>query len=348
VSRLLPQRSKRALRTRNVARSSSRTLSTAELYDPTTGTFALTGALNTARGDHAALVAGGWSDSNSGLTSAEIYQPGSLTPANLVSISVSPLASSLSVGSAQRLVAIGTFSGSSMQMLASVVWNSSDSTVAIVSNASGSNSSIDGDSGNAGVVFGSSPGTATVSACAGSVCGSTTVSVVSGTSGLALSGLPTVRIIGAGQTASFLLFLTPQTGFQGTVALSCAGAPQGTSCVISPSSLVLNKLGRATATVTIASAVQSVTRAKGRAYGSSIPIVALLPAVLGFSVFTVRTRQRTSLSLVAIIFLSQLIACNAGPVAHHADIMPPGSYVITVTANAGVANGQTHLGLIVN
>lgn len=57
--------------------------SSAEIYDPGTGVFSVTGNLATARQVHtttlltngAVLVAGGWNDSNSGLTSAEIYQP---------------------------------------------------------------------------------------------------------------------------------------------------------------------------------------------------------------------------------------------------------------------------------
>lgn len=323
--------------------------SSAEIYDPTTGVFSRTGNLATARQVHtatllsngAALVAGGWSDSDSGLTSAETYQPGYLTPPNLVSISVSPASSLLSVGSAQRLAAIGHFSDGSMQMLASVVWISSDASVAIVSNASGSNGSIDGDSGNPGVVFGSSSGTATISACAGTLCGSTTLNVVSGVSGLALSVLPGVRIIDVGQPASFVVSLMPQVNFNGTVALSCAGAPQGTSCEISPSTLSVNNLGRVTATLTIARTAQSISRENLRTFR----FVVLCSATFCLSVVAVRIRRKAFLLLIAILFSFQIIACNAGSFA---DITQPGSYVITVTAKAATARGQTDFGLIIN
>ena len=58
------------------------TLSSAELYDPATGTWTATGSLGTARYDHTAtllpsgkvLVAGGHNDSGS-LSSAELYDP---------------------------------------------------------------------------------------------------------------------------------------------------------------------------------------------------------------------------------------------------------------------------------
>jgi hypothetical protein len=58
-------------------------LSSAELYDPATGTFTLTGSLITARRDHSAtllrdgrvLIAGGYGNSLGDLLSTEIYDP---------------------------------------------------------------------------------------------------------------------------------------------------------------------------------------------------------------------------------------------------------------------------------
>src|SRR5229473_1400842 len=56
----------------------------AETYEPVLGSFSVTGSLAIARQVHTAtllldgtiVVAGGWSGNNSGLTSAEVYQPG--------------------------------------------------------------------------------------------------------------------------------------------------------------------------------------------------------------------------------------------------------------------------------
>jgi len=79
----------------------------AEVYDPMLGSFSATGNLATARQVHTAtllpdgdvLVASGWSDSNPGLNTAEIYQPAFFTPQNLVSISITPFKPSLGSGS---------------------------------------------------------------------------------------------------------------------------------------------------------------------------------------------------------------------------------------------------------
>lgn len=330
--------------------------SSAEIYDPGTGVFSVTGNLATARQVHTAtllsngsvLVAGGWDDSNSGLTSAEIYQPGSVTPPNLVAISVSPLASSLTLGDAQRLVAIGTFSDHSMQILSSVVWNSSDSTVATVSNASGSNSSISGDSGNPGVVFAVSPGNATIAACAGSVCASTPVSVASGLSGIALSGLPTVRIINGGETATFVLSLVPPVGFQGNATLSCSGAPQGTECVVSPQTTALNAKTIVTAKVVTVRASEDELRSwNGVSFRGNTFFPALCCLMLGVCMFA-KKKHRAGLLFTTFVIGCPLTACERDLSSARLPGTPPGNYSITVTARVGTVASHTQLGLIVN
>lgn len=72
--------------------------SSAELYDPSTGKFTLTGSLNAARVAFTAallengtvLVAGGADSNRNAESSAELYEPGLLTPPGLESITVAP------------------------------------------------------------------------------------------------------------------------------------------------------------------------------------------------------------------------------------------------------------------
>src|SRR3984885_3100632 len=150
-------------------------VASAELYDPVAGTFTVTGSMNSTRqsltttllNNGLVLVAAGMDYYANVLNSAELYQPSTLTPAGLVSIAVSPSSSSLPVGGTEAFTAIGTFSDNSTQTLASVTWNSSDNTIATISN----------DASDRGNTVAVATGSVTLSACAGSLCGSTGVTV---------------------------------------------------------------------------------------------------------------------------------------------------------------------------
>jgi trimeric autotransporter adhesin len=64
------------------------------------------------------------------------------------------------------MIAKGTFNDGSMQQLASVTWSSSNAAIASIAN----------DASNSGVAFGIAAGTTTITATAGSVSGSATLS----------------------------------------------------------------------------------------------------------------------------------------------------------------------------
>jgi IPT/TIG domain/Bacterial Ig-like domain (group 2)/Kelch motif/Galactose oxidase, central domain len=148
----------------------------AELYDPIAGTFATTSSPAAARyiqtatllGNGSVLVAGGSPTAGGAYSSAELYQPPSLIPANLVSITVNPSNPAIPLGTPQKLIAIGTMSNSTQQTLSSVSWSSSNTAVATVST----------DATDQGVVYGVAAGSATISACTGTLCGSTSVTVI--------------------------------------------------------------------------------------------------------------------------------------------------------------------------
>jgi hypothetical protein len=185
-------------------------LASAELYDPVAGTFAVTGSLNNARyyqtvtllDDGMPLVVGSFGGNSA---SAELYQPSTFIPPGLVSIAVSPVNPTVAIGMAQQFVATGTFSGNTTQALASATWRSSSPIVRITD-----------DAGNHGAAAALSLGSATVSACTGAVCGSTTMTTVSNPLG------PTITS------------LSPIYGSVGTVVTITGtnfGVAQGTSTV---------------------------------------------------------------------------------------------------------------------
>lgn len=340
-----------------------------EIYDPVSGTFSVTGNLATARQVHTAtlllngvvLVAGGFTDNNPGLTSAELYQPASFTPANLLSISLSPANPSLLVGGTQELVAIGAFSDNSTEQLTSVIWSSSDTTVATVTNDSGSNSGITNDSTNSGVVWGVAPGTAILTACAGTVCGSTTVTVgpPGGSQGFSLKGSPASLTIAAGEAATFSIMLTPQNGFNQVVTLSCGALPPGARCKISPSSLTLSANTSATAALTITTGSVSA----GTFYSSEPgrtpwaqkgesryfrPMALGVFLSLGFCFLPRPKRNTVSQGSLTVLLLAQIVACGGvTSVRTSSSVTPRGTYTITVKGDCTGMSTTAQMNLVV-
>src|SRR6202034_2210756 len=95
-----------------------------------------------------------------------------VTPAALVSIAVIPANASIANGTGQQFAATGTYTDNSTQPLTTAVnWSSSDTTVASISNASGSN----------GLASSTAQGAATITATLGTISGSTGLTVTAAT-----------------------------------------------------------------------------------------------------------------------------------------------------------------------
>ena len=116
-----------------------------------------------------------------------------VTSAALVSIAVSPVNPSVAAGTAQSFTATGTYTdGSTQTLTTSVTWSSSDSSVANISNAAGSQ-------GQATTL---STGTTSISAASGSVSGSTTLTVTAAVL-VSISVSPTSTSVVTGATQQF-------------------------------------------------------------------------------------------------------------------------------------------------
>jgi hypothetical protein len=175
--------------------SSCTSEATTEIYDAVAGTFssgasltnAVAGQTGTLAPNGSVLLMGGI---NAGVTvgADEWYQPTNLTPPGLVSIAVTPASVFLASGQSQQFTATGTFSDGSTQTLQSAVWNSSNPLAAVVSNSTGS----------AGLASGQSAGTTTLTATAGVVVGSASVSVAALVSIAVLPSNPSI-LVGSNQ-----------------------------------------------------------------------------------------------------------------------------------------------------
>jgi len=73
-----------------------------------------------------------------------------------------------------------------------------------------------------------------------------------------LSSNPTTSTINAGQLATYALAVNPTNGFNQTVALSCSGFPQASTCVITPLVATPDGTNPATATITVQTTVRAV------------------------------------------------------------------------------------------
>ncbi len=173
--------------------------SSAELYDAASGVFGITGSLNTTHQQATAtllnngtvLIAGGYDINEFTPPIAELYDPATLTPPNLVSISIAPTNPTVPLGTSMQLAATGTFSNGNNEQLAEVVWTSSNPGVVSVSD----------DATNAGAAWAAAEGLATVTACAGFICGSTTLTVAPGLVSIVVT--PPSATIALGLTAQF-------------------------------------------------------------------------------------------------------------------------------------------------
>jgi len=166
-----------------------------EFLDPVAATFrsgqpvatALAGHTGTLVATGDVLLIGGI-DAGVTLASDEWYQPINLTPPDLESIAIAPASSFLMPGQTEQLVATGMFNDGSTQTLQSVIWNSSNPSVAAISNSAG----------RAGIVSAQAQGATTVTATAGDVSGSASLEVAALVSLTIAPANPSITV-GSGQ-----------------------------------------------------------------------------------------------------------------------------------------------------
>ena len=135
-----------------------------------TSSAASVATVSNAAGSQGLATTLGTGDTRIGLSSDTVSASATLSvvPAALVSIAIGPANANIALGTNQQFTATGTYTDSTTQDLTSTVtWASSDASVAVISNASGT----------AGLASSSGIGTANISATLGQVSSSTSLTV---------------------------------------------------------------------------------------------------------------------------------------------------------------------------
>jgi hypothetical protein len=168
---------------------------------------------------------------------------------------------------------------------------------------------------------------------------------------VAPSGSPTATVA-PGQTANYMIAVTPYGGFDQTVVLSCSGAPAQSACSLSSSSVALNGSTPASVTVTVTTAGSTASLAHPAGFPPASGTLAVWLAFCGLSGLALlgsdgRSRKRHGRLFYGLAFLCLISlvimfsSCGGGSTGTAsstssstpppASATPAGSYDLTVT-----------------
>jgi hypothetical protein len=167
------------------------------------------------------------------------------------------------------------------------------------------------------------------------------------------------QTVAPGATATYTLAVNPIAGFNQTVALSCSGAPTGSTCSLSPSSIALS--GSTPASVTVSVTTQGNSAAATQPpnpQGTQVPIFFAICGLPGLLLLG-RRRPAVSKRKTAAIYGAALLGvvcfvmagCGGNSSSTGGGSTPANTYTLTVTGTfaSGSANitNSTKLTMIV-
>jgi len=91
-----------------------------------------------------------------------------------------------------------------------------------------------------------------------------------------LSASPGSVTVKQGQSANYMITLTPQNGFQGPVALSCTGLPANTTCSLNPSAVSVSAAAQSQLTIATTAPKTSLGLRSIVFYAVMLPLATLL------------------------------------------------------------------------
>lgn len=175
------------------------------------------------------------------------------------------------------------------------------------------------------------------------------------------SGSSNSATVTAGQSAVYNLTLVPSGGFNGTVSLSCSGAPAAATCSMSPASIVLSSSNPSAFTATVSTTSRALVQHLppwnppvflARAMDAFPWLLCLLAAAIALGRAAGKRRPAgLALALTMLLLLVVLLAaCGSGPASPPSPSSgtPRGTYTLNVIGASGSLNNSVTLVLNVN
>jgi len=162
------------------------------------------------------------------------------------------------------------------------------------------------------------------------------------------TGSSSSTTVTAGQTAIYNLLLSPLSGFNGNVSLSCTGAPNLAACSVSPLSTTVSAAVPISVNVTttantqVAGSIEQPSIQFGNPAAGVFAIFALACTVSMCYLIITSRRLRTTIRCIGLVVaLMSFFACGGGN--QHTSTGSPGTsrgtYTLVVT---GISNGVNH------
>jgi hypothetical protein len=165
-----------------------------------------------------------------------------------------------------------------------------------------------------------------------------------------MSSSATSQTVSPGQVANYSLMLNPESGYDDTVNLTCAGAPSLSTCTLTPNRATLNGTASATVAVAVSTTAGTLAPPGGRVPPPSftgLGTMLWLCAFLGLASLAVlaRARKRRAACLLGGCLLLVVLwaACGGGGgQVIHTSGTPPGTYTVDVTATDATTPALAH------